>query len=303
MGDIKIGIALGGGGARGIAHIGVLKVLHSEGIRFAHICGTSIGAVVGALYSLHGNPSAILDRTLEIIESKLFAEASEEFLRGKRNEKAKLFDRLISYAKQIHMYNLSRKRLSLIKEETIKKVIAMAIPDISVRDLHIPYTAVATDLVHGRSVTLEHLSLRKAIQASIAIPGIFPPVVHNDMVLVDGGVLENVPVLTSRSANVDIVIGVDVGFALRRISQYTGALQVMFRSSFLSNYYLSKVILTKADIIVRPMVANLHWTSFKRYKWLIEQGEKEASKILPQLRQCIKNKKSRNFWKKILRRD
>lgn len=176
----KIGLALGGGGARGVCHIGVIKALEEAGIKPDFISGCSMGSVVGACYA-KGMPT---DEMMEIV-SKLSA--------------LKLIDLTVAPI----------TKLGLLQGNKMNRLLKQHIGDIQFSDLNIPFTCVATDLYKGEIVTLSDGSVSRAVRASSSIPIIFPPVKYPNQLLVDGGVLCRVPVNQCWAMGADVVIAVD----------------------------------------------------------------------------------------------
>ncbi len=178
--DKKVGLALGSGGARGIAHIGVLEVLEELGIPINFIAGTSIGSVVGALYAAGVPLKELKDYSLSLNKKK----AMSLF------EPALNFNGIFS----------GRKIVLILKE--------LGLDDISFSDLKIPFSAVATDLNTGKEVIINKGSVAMAVRASSAIPLVFAPVIYRDYYLVDGGVIDPVPVEVVKRMGADLVIAV-----------------------------------------------------------------------------------------------
>jgi len=177
---MKIGIALGGGGAKGFAHIGVLKALTEAGIEFDFVSGTSIGALVGAVYA-----AGKLD-SLERL-SKRYGLTDIPFLLGPTWPSRGLFSG--SY---------------------VERLLNKTVPVRNIEDLGKPYAAVSVDLNKAEVVTFTEGPLNRAVRASMSIPGLLTPVSHDDMLLVDGGVLEPVPVRAVRSMGAELVVAVDL---------------------------------------------------------------------------------------------
>lgn len=177
----KIGIAFGGGGARGFAHIGILQVLEEEGIEVSCISGTSMGSVMGALYALG-------------VPLEKMAKAATGF--GKK--------------KFLSLRNINILNESLIKAKDPERVLDELVGDKTFEDCKIPFRAVAVDIESGEPVTLETGPLKPALMASSAIPFVFPPVFHEHRVLVDGGLVNNVPVGALKKCDADITIGVNI---------------------------------------------------------------------------------------------
>ena len=178
---LKVGLALGAGAARGLAHIGVLKALDREGIRIDSIAGTSIGAVIGAIYSSGIGPDEIEEIALNMDRTKTLT----------------LFAPTIPYSGLIDGSRITRFIESIIGRQNIS-------------DLSIPFAAVATDVMTGEEIVLTKGSLLDALRASASIPGIFTPAKHSGRSLVDGGLVNPVPVSVAIGMGVDIVIAVNV---------------------------------------------------------------------------------------------
>lgn len=177
---MKLGIALGGGSAKGYAHLGILKTLKNEGIKFDVITGTSIGAFVGAVYAGGG---------------------IEELEKITRGIKLKDIPRILAP---------TISKTGLLSGNYIKTLLKRVIDAQNIEDLSIPFAAVSTDINKGETVTFTSGSLHKAIRASIAIPGLFTSVVDTDKFLVDGGVLDPVPLEAAKNLGADKVIAIDL---------------------------------------------------------------------------------------------
>jgi NTE family protein len=211
----RIGLALGGGGARGAAHVGVLRVLESLRIPVDYIAGTSMGAIVGGLYAMGMTPDEI-ERAIEGIDwDDIFDDDSP---RPERRFRRKEDDRRFPIRARPGVIE-SERRVELVPALIQGQKLQLALrrytlPASGVRsfdDLRLPFRAVATDVVTGDAVLLDHGDLATAIRASMAVPAIFAPVEIEDRLLVDGGLAMNLPVAAVRAMGADIVIAVDVG--------------------------------------------------------------------------------------------
>ncbi len=176
----KVALALSGGGARGIAHIGVIEVLEENGYEIVSIAGTSMGALIGGVYCM-----------------------------GKLQEYKEWLYSLDKY-KTFTLIDFSFKRNGLIKGDRILKTLKEFIPDKNIEDLPIPFKAIATDIKNGKEIVFESGSIYNAIRASIAIPTVFTPVKHKEKVLVDGGIVNNLPINHLEKKNEELIIAVDV---------------------------------------------------------------------------------------------
>lgn len=281
----KIGLVLGGGGARGSAHVGVLKVLEELHIPIDYIAGNSMGAIVGGLYASGMTPDQIGHELKTIDWDDVFNDAPprpERSFRRKRDDdlylvKAKLgfnegkVDFPLAYI-QGQKFDLQLSRLTLQ---------AAHIQDFN--KLPIPFRAVASDIETGKEVVLQSGELARAIRASMAVPGAFNPVEINGKLLVDGLVANNVPVNVARAMGADIVIVVDVGSGLFKREQIKGALDVVGQlTNILSerNVELQLSTLTPSDILIKPQLGNLGAGDFNRAGEGIDKGEQAAREHL-----------------------
>ncbi|NIO68755.1 MAG: patatin, partial [Anaerolineae bacterium] len=174
----KIGLALGGGGARGAAHVGVLRVLEREGIRPDYVVGVSAGSVVGAGYCAGMSVAEMEELALDLQWSKL--------------------GRIV------------RPRLGFFDSQRLESYVTEVIGDFQFADLAIPFSAVAADILTGQLVVLKEGSVAWAVRASCALPGIFTPVERGDQLLVDGGTINNLPVSVAQEMGADYIIAVDL---------------------------------------------------------------------------------------------
>jgi len=180
-GNVKIGYALGGGAARGLSHIGVLKVLHENGIYPDIIAGTSIGAIIGALYAGGYDPGDI-----------------EQLVLG------------LDWKKLVYLFDMTLPLSGLLQGKRVVSLLKSILRDTTFSQLRCDFACVATDIISGEQVVLRDGSLIEAVRASISIPGIFTPVVIKGRYLVDGGLINTVPVSVCREMGAKYVIGVNV---------------------------------------------------------------------------------------------
>ncbi|RLB25240.1 MAG: hypothetical protein DRG73_02310 [Deltaproteobacteria bacterium] len=285
----KIGLALGGGGARGLAHIGVIKVLEREKIRPDVIVGTSIGSIVGGAFASGMKINDLEKRAESFLESDLY-QSSELKAIGDAESGAE--QRL---SKRIQAYFMTKFRLtqalyrpSILQIDEIQEFVNFFIPDIQIEETIIPFRAVATDLRSGESVVLKKGSLRRSILASSAVPGALPPVEINGRQLSDGGIICNVPVqhLFEEGAQPIIAIAVDRDIAL--CSELQTAVDIYVRAGEIQGFHLEKYSLENADIVIRPQISGIHWTDFSRSRELISIGETAAINTLPEIQRLAK---------------
>ena len=287
----KIALVLSGGGAKGFAHIGVLKVLEEEGFPIDLIVGTSMGGLVGGIYSLGYNASELETLVKALDWETVFADEIPRAYRSKN-------DQLI---KQRYLFSLpinGDKKLSLpqglIKGQNVLNIFCGLAgnvpPDADFSKLPIPYACVATDLETGEEVILKDGFLPTAMFSSMAIPLVFQPVSHNGRLLVDGGIVDNFPTDVARKMGADIIIGVDIRGDFRdqmNLKSINGVL-----SQLVNFFDQSKDSLNKSlcDLIIRPNVSEYSVSSFNNVAVdsLILRGEKAAHKFRTELRELKK---------------
>lgn len=301
--SLKVGLALGSGGARGAAHTGVLKVLQAEGIPISMVAGSSIGSLIGAAMAV-GIP-------LEQVE--------QEWLET-------------SAARVFRSFLPTFPRAGLSSGNELKKYLTQLLGDVRIEDLDMPYAAVACDMDTGESVVLKDGSLVSAVRASTAIPGIFHPLRSGDRLLVDGGLVDPVPIQVCRDLGADFVIAVDITpkpvpttskgrhvwnrigdhlkDELAQPSWIPASLTELLESAFherpeldrplpglysilnqsvsilLQEVLRQKLILSPPDILIRPNLT-FSMMGYQHAEGGIEEGVRAAEAVLPQLRKKL----------------
>jgi len=283
----RIGLALGGGGARGLAHLGVLQVLEESNIKPDLIIGTSMGAIVGGAYAQEPDAPALAVRVVEYLRSREEEEeerAARRVLRAPSGRLSRWASSLLQY------YYLARElqRSSLLEEEPLQRMIAALLRDESIERTKIPFAAVAVDLLSGEVVVLDRGPIRTAVEASAAIPGVFPPVRLDDRLLVDGGVSSLVPVEEAREHGADAVIAIDVGEELEGASLPEREIDLLFRADEIARAHLTQLQLRGADLVIRPRVGHLQWFEFAHHEKIIASGEAAAREALPEVKRLLR---------------
>ncbi len=283
----KIALALGGGGARGCAHIGVLKVLLQENIPFDFITGTSIGAVVGSIYAVSGEVPAVEARFRQFVESDVYKKCGLELF--KRKEPAEnVFGQVATTLKQRVVVNLAQSKSSLVGGQRLKMAMDFLIPDGRIEATRVPFYPVASNIANGQQVIFKDGDLRTIVAASACIPGFLPPCRVNGYLLVDGSVVCPIPIMPARELGADIVIAIDVGQELNDHPQLDNVINVMFQTQHMTARHYNLLLLEQADVVVRPNVGSVHWSEFKLLDSMIEEGERAARAALPQIRRALR---------------
>jgi NTE family protein len=276
---------LSGGGVRGLAHIGVLKVLEREQIPIDLLAGTSMGGLVAAAYAAGLSPEEIEEEALRLSNPR----------------------RLITFIDR------ARDRRGLIKGKRITEYLAKRLGAVDFDELRLPLSLLAVDLNEGESVVLREGQLMEAVRATIALPGVFTPVERGDQLLVDGGLLNNLPVDVVREMGADIVIGVDVATSAKVVALFTermhnrrlvpdglvNTLEVMWRSVAIMREEISNRCLenAKPDLLIQPSISHLvtTLTGFSRAAEVIEAGEQAMEDELPRLRETLERRPHRGL--------
>jgi NTE family protein len=247
----KIALALGGGAARGFAHIGVIKALEAQGIVPDIVVGTSAGAVVGALYAAGNNGFELQKIALQMEES------------------------------QVGDWTLPDR--GVFKGEALQSFINKAVGNRTMEKLAKPFGAVATDLHTGEAVVFRSGDTGMAVRASGAVPGVFQPVGINAHEYVDGGLVSPIPVREARAMGADFVIAIDIS-ARPQAGRTRSSLDVLLQTFAIMGQGLGRAELAEADIVIRPAAAGVAATDFQGRHVAIMEGEKAAAAMLPEIK-------------------
>ena len=250
----RIALVLGGGAARGFAHIGVLKILESNGIPIHMIVGTSAGSFVGSLYAYGLNAYQIQKLSLDIQRSDIadFTIPDNGFIKG---------DLLEEYVNR------------MLRNTTMEK-------------LRIPFYATATELPNGKETVFRTGNTGKAVRASCSIPGVFNPAMIGNKMYVDGGVVSPVPVDAAKRLGADVVIAVDISSDLDT-TKPSGTIETILQAINIMSSRISVAQLSRADIVIRPLVGHIGSADFDRRNDAIIEGEKAALQALPKIREIV----------------
>ena len=255
---VKIGLALGGGAARGFAHIGVIKALESQGIVPDIVVGTSAGSLVGALYAAGNNGFALHRMALEMDEATisdwsvpLFAKAS-----------------------------------GVLKGEALQNYVSKAVNNLPIEKLRIPFGAVATDLRNGQPILFRRGNTGTAVRASSAVPSVFQPVKIGDRSYVDGGLVSPVPVRFAREMGADFVIAVNIS-AQPDAQPANSSLDILLQTFAIMGQSINHYELREADIVIQPRLGAMKGNDFPGRNAAILAGEQAASVVMAELKKKL----------------
>jgi NTE family protein len=294
----RIGLALGGGGARGLAHIGVLMVLERERIPIDLIVGTSIGALVGGAYASGISPDELQKKVHAYLNSAEFqSSAMKAFEAAHSRGEVGLSHKIQAYLRNRFYLIQAMFKPGILSNEDFEVTINHFIPDIQIEKTRIPFRAVATDLVSGKEITFSKGPLRQAVMASCAVPGAIAPLKEGERLLSDGGIICLVPSSVARKEGADIVISVAVGRSIVPEELRT-VVDIYQRVNEIMGEKLRNYELANADVVILPEVGDLHWSNFSEAMSLIDEGERAAREKLDDIRRVMPGLKNWFRFKK-----
>jgi NTE family protein len=256
----KVALVLSGGGALGCAHIGVIKALEKYNIPVDIVVGTSMGGIVGAAYSAGLSTDEMLEFACKF--------------------------------KTINFLDVNFDNSGLFSGKGVMKIINKFIPDTNIEFLPRTFACVSADLYTDKEVVFKTGSLRDAVRATISIPGIFVPFPKDDMLLIDGGVVNNLPEDVAMEMGADVIISCDVISDCRITKKPKNAFVTLFYSIFTSTKEIQKLKAQHSDILIRPNMSGLTPFSYgaKEAKLAVKRGEKETLKYIEEISRLIKGK-------------
>jgi len=272
------GLALGGGGARALAHAGLLKVLHREGIQFDFVSGASMGAVIAALYAKKESPNKIVD-----LIGAFFGGLESAF-------------------------DPTLPLVSFFKGKRMKRMLRDAFLDMRIEELPIPFATSAVDLITGKEHVFDSGPIRESLTSAMSLPGAFPPYRLGEKILVDGGMINNVPESLIRPLGADVVLGVNVSPLQENVSlklfdnkpaekswpryfletlKYPPILQIMSRTITIEGREITRLKQPKLDLFLNFHLDEFLLFDFRRYAEIIESGEKQAEAHLSEIKRLF----------------
>ena len=255
--NVRLGLALGGGGARGFAHLGVLKAFDENGIKFDYIAGTSVGSLVGAFYA--GGFSA---------------------------------EQIIEISKKINKKDIKNNKIMFMPSSTmgLQNIIKNNLGDVDIKELQIPFCAVAVDMKSGNEVDIKSGSLAKAVAGSCAVPGVFTYVDFDDFRLQDGGLQNTIPSDVVKSMGADFVVSVDCnpsrGYgtdSTKLMDILSATIRILMKSNAVKGKFYS-------DVIIEPDTKRFKSTKLKGAEEMIEEGYKAGLEKIAEIKKLLTQK-------------
>ncbi len=293
MVETRIGVALGSGGARGLAHVGVLGVLEQEGLAPSHIAGTSMGSMIGALYAECCDVAELTRRLWAYTSDREFMASWEPFVEDEELDRER--GRISEFRRSVQRKILTFKTFSSPSQQDAEALfgpLRRLFTVENIEDLKLPFACVAIDLFSGQPRIFDHGFLTSAIYASSAIPGVFPPLPLGGQLLVDGGGPYRVPVNVARGLGAEFVIAIDIPSFMPEKEQFKTGLDTLLRSDAIARMRLNRMVLKQADFVVTPEVGQFHWANFAAADQIREAGEAAMRAALPELRRALRRRGS-----------
>ncbi len=276
-------LALGGGGARGLAHIGVLRALENEGIFPSLIVGSSMGAIIGAMYSQLRDSFRVEGLVKELLHRDCFTDLRLDLMpENSQPESHRSRRHLVDYLRRGIYFSRVTRRSGAIDNSILVHFLSRLLKDEDIKDTNIPFAAVCVSLATGEEVVLDQGPIIRAAAASSAIPGVITPVEISGEHFIDGSVLQVVPVTAAKSLTKYPVLAVDVSKDITREAPPKTGLDVLIRADLIANRRLNQRALTGADIVLNPEVGLADWSDFHSIDTLIAAGRDAATYFLRQ---------------------
>lgn len=259
----KVGLALGGGGARGFSLIGVIRAFEEEGISFDYIAGTSIGSVMGAMLA-YGLTS----------------------------------ETMLEIATKVKIKDIRKSKIPLVPSSTdgIQQIITNIVGDINIEDLKTPFCAVAVDMLTGKEEDISQGNLAKALAGSCAVPSVFYPVEFENKLLFDGGLQNTIPADVLRRLGCDAVISVDLNSTRgggaksnKYVDLLVASIDIMMKSNAIKGYLNS-------DLIIKPDLKRFSASKINGMLEMVDEGYRATKEMMPQIKALLKRKKTKKHW-------
>ncbi len=291
----RIGLALGGGGVRAFAHVGLLKELEANRIPIHMLSGISMGSIIAAIYALGVPVEKIEKKLLEFAGSKELLSLERFSTDSEIDEKKLVFQKFVRILKNLYLWNVRGARKWLVKFDKIIPFVESLIGNKTFADTKIPFICVACDLSTGEEVIINKGKLIDAVLASSALPGVFPPVKMAGKLLVDAGILGSIPTWVFDKKDIDFVLAANVGGNIYHKEFNTG-LDILFQADLITSNKLDQEVLKYADFVIDPAVHDILWSEFSQAGFCVEQGKIAARQNIRFLKSVIRSKHINPFF-------
>ncbi len=286
-----ITLVLGGGGFKGLAHLGVLCALEEAGVPVERVVGSSAGALIGACYCGHDSAAAAHELVMSFVGSEAFQKHSFEGLPGAGAVGGgSLVSRILTGIKrQVAMERMYR-RSSAFGGAALRFIVRSLVPKGDVQDLGIPLAICALDLVRGEEVLITRGNLASAVVASSSVPGYFPAVERDGTLLCDPGIVNNLPTLLARSLGASAVVAVDLSAGLAPVNQAPlemVGIDVLFRAQDVTTRLANRRYARHADVVIAPELGGRSWLDASDPAWTVAAGHEATERVMPSVKRLL----------------
>ncbi|OGG95237.1 MAG: hypothetical protein A2527_08680 [Candidatus Lambdaproteobacteria bacterium RIFOXYD2_FULL_50_16] len=296
---LKVGLALGGGASRGLAHLGVIQALTEAKIPIDIVTGASVGGVIGAIYAAHPDIDRAIKNVAAFLESDDYNQTRLDFIKESEQQNKGYFAQIKRWVTTGYFFAISTTRSSFISRATFDSNLSHLIPKIQIEECPIPLGLVATNLLTGQMTEFTAGDLMASVLASAAIPGVFPSITINGLEYVDGSWVEPLPVKLARKIGADFVIAVDVapkmGTEEEDLADLTGW-DVQLRAAEASRLKLKNHCLLEADFSIKVDLMDIHWADFSRLDECVKRGRAAGFKAIEAIEQQLRTKRFKRFF-------
>ena len=309
--NLKVGLALGGGGARGACHIGILKILEKNNIVPDIICGTSAGSMIGAMYACHGDVNIVKKKYVDHINGEDFRDLGFRYIADDEQDES-IFSKIITQMKNQYVLMVSSTRKSIVKADKLEKAAKNLFFCRNFDELKIPLIITATDLISGKPLIYDGGNVLDAVVKSSSIPGFIEPSYIDERILVDGGVTLPTPVAPLVD-KCDFIIAVNISKEFKTDQRPDNIIEIMSRVRDVTTRHLNQYLLDQADFVFNPTTESLHWSAFDRtddfIRYGYECGERQIQDLIDRLDsldedspEVVVEIPKETFWTKIKKR-
>ncbi len=278
-------LVLGGGGARGLAHIGVLRVLEREGLLPGLLVGTSMGAIIGGMYAQRPYADVVEERMKRLLRSRPFRRIiMDAFSNDGAPDNLGTVHALYGRMKRGYGFLKSAWSTGIVETPVLMDFLSHLLDDLPIQECTIPFAAVACDLMAGKEVVCTRGSILSAVAASSAIPGVVSPVVVNGRMLVDGAPTSTVAVRAARRLSSRPILAVSVTNSVQGGKPVRNAIDVVLRAGAIARMHVTDLNLSEAAIVIEPRVAAFGWADFSSCDAFIAEGERATKAALKKIR-------------------
>jgi len=283
-----LSVALGGGGARGLAHIGALRVLQNESIPVVQLVGVSMGAIVGGAYAQLGDIDAVEKKFRMLMENGEY-KANGMLYTGINKVASGWFEHIACHIRDQIVINVANFKEAVFPSQRLYNILEKVLQDEKIEHSGIPFAVVATDIYQGREVISDSGPMIEAVMASASLPGYFPPVKVGEKLLIDGAFTLPVPIEPAKARMPGRkVVAIDVSDTMPANPVLEYSIDIVLQSYNITARRYHDLQVKNADVLIEPNVGHYHWSEFDKIDYFIQEGEKAALKKLADIKKLLR---------------